>query len=135
MRISDSNVVSRPRPSYRQFLKYLAVGGLSNGLAYGIYVAMNWLGVGPLISMTAVYVVASGMSFTANKVWTFKSDAHLGNSLAKYIAVQIIGYITNLVLLTVLHYGFGMPHYLAQLVGITIVAIELFVLSRYYVFT
>lgn len=75
------------------------------------------------------------MTFAANKLWTFKSDALLSRTLLKYIAIQFFGYATNLVLLTGLHYVMGVPHHLAQLLSIAIVAIELFALSRYYVFT
>ena len=84
--------------------------------------------------MTAVYLSASSTSFAANKVWTFKSDTHLGVSLGKYVIVQILGYITNLVVLTALHYGLGVPHSLAQLIGMAFVAIALFTLTRNFVF-
>lgn len=84
--------------------------------------------------MTAVYVVAGGISFKANKRWTFRSDAYPGNELVRYAVAQFIGWGTNFVLLSGLHYGLGLPHWFAQIVGVAFVAIELFLLSRYYVF-
>lgn len=127
-------VSRRLRRICSQFIKYLSVGGISNVLAYILYVIFTLLGVPPVASMTVVYIVAGGMSFVANKTWTFKSDARTGGTLAKYIVAQLLGYFTNLLLLTGLHYGLGMPHYFAQLVCIGLVAIALFLLSRYYVF-
>ncbi|MFN7901026.1 MAG: GtrA family protein [Synechococcaceae cyanobacterium] len=113
----------------------MSVGGISNGFSYGCYLAMTWLGVNPLMGMTAVYVVASCISFTANRAWTFKSDADVRSSLIKYITIQLLGYATNVALFSVLYYAIGVPHYLAQLAGIVIVALGLFLLSRYYVFS
>jgi hypothetical protein len=118
----------------RQVIKYLSVGCVANGLAYALYLLMTLLGINPVWSMTAVYLAASSTSFAANKVWTFKSDTDLGVSLGKYVIVQLLGYVTNLVVLTALHYGLGVPHSLAQLIGIAFVAIELFTLTRNYVF-
>ena len=119
---------------YRQIFKYVSVGCAANGLAYGLYILITLFGVNPVWSMTAVYLGASSASYLANKEWTFKSDADPAASLIKYSIIQLIRYFTNLVLLVGLHYGFGVPYYLAQLIGIGFVAIELFVLSRNYVF-
>ena len=130
-----SKSMTRTSDFSRQLLKYLSVGGISNGLAYGFYVIIAMLGVRPVVAMTMVYIVASGFSFAVNKSWTFESDSSLWSALVKYVAIQFLGFVTNLALLTGLHYGLGLPHYLAQLVGMGFVAIELFLLNRYYVFT
>lgn len=117
-----------------QFARYLSVGLLSNGLAYAMYLVIVLLGGHPVASMSIVYMVASGLAFQANKIWTFRSVVRLDRALLRYILVQVLGYLTNLALLSGLHHGLGVPHYIAQLIGIGIVAVELFILSRYYVF-
>ena len=124
----------RLRKIVRQFIKYLSVGGISNLLAFVVYLGIVLLGFGPIASMTVVYVVAGSFSFVANKAWTFQSNASTGSAIAKYIFALVVGYMTNLALLSGLHYGLGLPHQIAQLVGIGVVAIELFLLSRYFVF-
>jgi putative flippase GtrA len=129
-----SQAIMRSQRICNQFMKYLSVGGISNALAYFLYIIITLLGIPSVTSMTIVYVVAGGLSFVVNKSWTFRSGARTGSTLAKYIVAQLLGYLTNLLLLAGLHYGLGMPHYFAQLVGIGLVAIELFLLSRYYVF-
>jgi putative flippase GtrA len=112
----------------------MSVGGISNALAYILYVVITLFGVAPVVSMTVIYIVAGGLTFIANKTWTFKSGARTGGTLAKYIVAQLLGYFTNRLLLAGLHYCLGVPHYFAQLLGMGLVAIELFLLSRYYVF-
>lgn len=123
------------RLTTKQFAKYLLVGGFSNSLGYGLYIAITLLGVSPIVGMSIVYVAASVTSFTANRGWTFKSDASLSGSALRYILSQTVGYGTNLVILYWLYYKLGVPHQVAQLVGIGVVAVELFLLNRYYVFS
>ncbi len=132
--ISYLDGLPRLRKLVKQLIKYLSVGGISNLLAYVVYISIVLLGFGPIVSMTVVYVVAGSFSFVANKVWTFQSQVRSGSALAKYIVALVVGYMTNLALLSGLHYGLGLPHQIAQLVGIGVVAIELFLLSRYFVF-
>ena len=122
------------RKLFRQFLKYLFVGGLSNFFAYVVYIGVVLLGFSPLTSMTLVYIVACCFSFAANQSWTFRSKVRNKSAFLKYIFAQVIGYLTNLALLSWLYYGLGLPHQIAQLVGIGVVAIELFLLSRYFIF-
>lgn len=118
-----------------KLLKYLSVGALSNALAYGFYIGMTLMGSNPIFSMSLAYAMAGGLSFVANKDWTFQSSARISKSLSRYLTIQLIGYATNFLMFTGLYIGLGVPHYFAQLVGIGIVAIEMFLLSRYYVFS
>jgi len=122
------------RLASKQFAKYLVVGGLSNSLAYGLYIAITLVGVSPIAGMSMVYVVASVTAFTANRGWTFQSSASLSGSALRYILSQMLGYGTNLILLFSLYYMLDVPHQVAQLIGIGVVAVELFLLNRYYVF-
>lgn len=119
----------------KQFAKYLLVGGLSNSLAYGLYILITLVGVSPIVGMSIVYVSASVTSFTANRGWTFQSDTSLSGSALRYAISQTLGYGTNLVILSWLYYVLDVPHQAAQLVGIGVVAVELFLLNRYYVFS
>jgi putative flippase GtrA len=120
---------------FRQFVKYLAVGGLTNGFAYVGYILLTLAGVNPIASMSIVYCFASVIAFTANRGWTFQSDGRVGRSLPRYVISQVIGYATNLILLYCLYYVLGLPHQAAQLIGIGLVAVLLFLLNRYYVFS
>lgn len=118
----------------RQLIKYLSVGGISNLFAYIIYAGLTAFGVNPISSMSIVYVAASVMAYFANRKWTFRSDVDVGKSVPRYIAIQFVGYLTNLLILSTLCYRLGISHYLAQILGMIVVAVELFFLSKYYVF-
>jgi putative flippase GtrA len=119
----------------KQFAKYLAVGGFSNGLAYALYIAITLVDVSPIAGMSVVYIVASVIAFAANRAWTFQSGASLSRSALRYTLSQMLGYGTNLILLSWLYYLLGVPHQVAQLIGMGVVAVELFLLNRYYVFS
>ena len=117
-----------------QYANYLSVGLLANGSAYAMYVVIAQLGAHPVASMTIVYLFASALAFQANKAWTFRSLVRFDRAFLRYVLVQVLGYLTNLLLLAGLHYGCGAPHHISQLLGMAIVAVELFLMSRYYVF-
>lgn len=126
--------MERSRSTRTLLARYLAVGGFSNGLGYAIYIGMTAIGISPLVSMSFVYIVATGIAFAANRHWTFQSHSEISRSALRAVISQVIGYTTNLILLTSLYYGLGLPHAIAQLLCIAVVAIELFLLNRYYVF-
>lgn len=126
--------MSSPRLIYKQFAKYLAVGGLLNGLAYSLYLATTLTGASPSVSMSLIYVIMSVTTYTANRSWTFQSDAILSKSALRYFLIQIIGYLTNLTMLVILSRVLGFPHQWVQLLAIFVVGVELFVLNKYYVF-
>ena len=118
----------------KQFLKYLSIGGLSNGLGYVLYIGLTLLGGSPVLSMSVVYVASGAIAFTANRTWTFESNRGTGATVIRYVLVQFVGYVTNLSMLDWLYHGLGLPHYLVQLTAIGVVAIMMFLLSRYCVF-
>jgi putative flippase GtrA len=117
-----------------QFLKYIVVGAGVNLLCYGAYVALTFLKVGPIFAMSFVYTTACLVSFLGNKNWTFRNRSRTKRLLSRYFAIQIIGYLTNLAMLVILSRVLGFPHQTIQLLAIFVVGVELFVLSKYYVF-
>jgi putative flippase GtrA len=126
--------MTQPLKLRSQLRKYILVGVTSNVAAYGFYLVITSFGLSPVLGMSIVYIMASCISYSLNRSWTFSSNAPVRRSLFRYVVVQCVGYATNLVVLAVLHYALGVPHYLAQLAGVTLVAVELFLLSRYFVF-
>jgi len=117
-----------------QFLKYIAIGAVANSIGYGLYLLITWLGVGSILGMSMVYTSACIASFLGNKNWTFGDKSKNRRLLPRYLVIQSIGYLTNLFMLLVLYQSLGIPHQLVQLLAIAVVAIELFLLSKYYVF-
>lgn len=122
------------RELFFQVFRYSLVGIFSNIVAYGIYLVIVFLGVNPFLSMTLVYVLACTIAFAGNRGWTFRSSVSLRKSSRRYVIAQLIGYLTNLLMLSILYLFLGTPHQIAQLIGIIFVAIELFLLNKYFVF-
>jgi len=120
--------------SRKTFYKYLAVGGTSNIIAYSIYLVLTWQHLEPMLSMSIVYVITSIISFRGNYQWTFASKRSVTYSMPRYLAAQGMGYATNAVVLDILYYRVGMPHGIAELIGVGVVAIELFTINSLFVF-
>ena len=119
----------------QQLAKYLFVGIIANLLAYAIFCILTLVGINALLSMTLVYVASCTTSFYLNRLWTFSSHGSIRNEIVKYFAVQAMGYASNLFILYFLHYKLSVNQFFAQLISICIVAVELFLLNRYYVFS
>lgn len=117
-----------------QFIRYLLVGVVSNAVGYCIYLLVTSIGLGPIQGMSLVYVCACWISFVGNKKWSFGDTTRARKVFPRYVSIQIAGYLTNLLLLLVLHKQFGLPHQWVQLIALVVVAPELFLLSKYYVF-
>ena len=118
----------------KQFAKYIAVGAIANGFAYGLYIVLTLVGINPFIAMTLVYGLAGFMAFAVNRGWTFRSHASLSGSALRYLISLSIGYGTSFTVLSLLYLQLGVPHQAAQLIAMVFVGIELFLLNRYYVF-
>ena len=118
-----------------QFFKFVVIGGVANSFGYGAYLLITWLGVGSILGMSVVYLSTCLVSFLGNKNWSFAVKR--GNRLLfpRYLFVYLLGYITNLIVLTVLSQRLEMPHQFAQLFAGVFVAIELFWMNKSYVFT
>jgi putative flippase GtrA len=122
------------RQAIQQLYRYLVVGVGSNAVGYCIYLLITWLGVGSVQGMTLIYLCACLVSFAGNKRWTFANRSKSIVLLPRYVCMQIVGYLTNLLLLLVLYKHFGFAHQGVQLLAMVVVAIELFLLSKCYVF-
>lgn len=122
------------RKGAHQFIRYLLVGVASNAAGYCIYLLVTSIGLGPIQGMSLVYACACLISFFGNKKWSFGDTTRAREIFPRYVIIQMAGYLTNLFLLLVLHKQFGLPHQWVQLIALVVVAPQLFLLSKYYVF-
>jgi len=117
-----------------QFFRYALVGVGSNAIGYGLYLLITSIGFGSIQGMSLVYITACLISFVGNKRWTFADPSRSKSLLPRYFFSHIAGYLSNLLLLLAFHVQFGLPHQWVQLFAAIFVAIELFLLNKYYVF-
>jgi putative flippase GtrA len=118
----------------RQFLRYAAVGLVSNLLLYVAYLLITRRGVGYKTTMTLLYAAGVSLTFVFNKNWTFSHQGHVTKAFITYLLIYALGYIINLVALYVLVDKLGFRHQLIQGFVIGMLAVLLFTLQKYLVF-
>lgn len=132
MKSTQTPIISRK--TSRQLISYVLIGLLSNGLGYGFYLILTSHGLPPRLTVTALYAVSACIGFFANRKVTFRHQGGIGKAGIRYIVTQFSGYILNIALLTVFYDWLGFPHQFVQAAAIFVVAIFLFIVSRFFVF-
>lgn len=120
--------------TFQQFISYVCIGVLTNVLGYTVYLFLTYLWGAPKLTMTLLYFVGASIGFLANRRFTFRHKGHIGVAGARYLLVQLAGYLLNLVLLLLFVDWLGLAHQLVQAIAVVVVAIFLFFLLRFFVF-
>lgn len=118
-----------------QLLRYSMVGAAVNLCGFAIYFFLTSLGATPKLTMSLLYAVVVVIGFFANRRFTFNHDGHIGTAGIRYLLVHLLGYLLNLTLLVLFVDWLGFAHQVVQAAAIVVVAIFLFVLSRFFVFS
>jgi putative flippase GtrA len=114
--------------------RFIIVGVFSNGIGYGVYLLITWLGVPYKIAMTLLYCVGVTMSYVGNRKFTFASTQQIRLTLVKFIVAYVVGYALQYAILHILVDEFLIFHAYAQLCGSIVVAVYLFIVLRFFVF-
>lgn len=117
------------------FAKFIVVGVLNTALGYAvIFGFMYLLGVSPVLSNAAGYLIGLTVSYLLNRNFTFRSAAKSKPEIFRFLLVFLISYFANLSVLLILIQNMGMHEGIAQvLAGIVYVATS-FLMNKYYVF-
>jgi putative flippase GtrA len=118
----------------RQLTRFASVGIASNLLLFLGYLSLTRIGVGHKTSMTLVYCLGISATFVANRSWSFGHRGMAHSAFARYVISYALGYILNLGFLWITVDRLRFPHQGAQAVAIVLVALNLFVLHKYWVF-
>jgi putative flippase GtrA len=119
----------------RQFFRYAVVGFASNAILYLAYLALTAGGLGPKTAMTALYIAGVLQTFLFNKRWTFSHGGENRAPFIRYLVSYLFGYLFNLAVLLVLVDWMCWPHQIVQGAMIIILAVVLFLLQKYWVFS
>ena len=120
---------------HRQFLRYAVIGLGSNVILYLAYLLLTSFGLGHKTAMTLVYGVGTLQTFLLNRRWTFDDRRETHSTFFRYIITYTLGYLFNLGVLYILVDEVGLPHQMVQGVLIFVVAVFLFLLQKYWVFS
>ena len=118
----------------KQFLRYAAVGLVSNSLLFVAYILLTGQGIGYKTAMSVLYIIGVLITFTFNKKWTFSHRGHLSKTFIAYSSIYALGYILNWVTLYTFVDIFGFRHQWVQGFMIVILAVLLFTLQKFEVF-
>lgn len=111
------------------------MGIMANAVGFLLYYSLVQVaGLKPLAGISIVYFCVCTCSYFGNKLWTFQDHSRASRSAPKYFIVQGIGYASNLGIMSILNGRLGLPHQYVQLIAIVVVALLLFLLSKYVVF-
>jgi len=123
------------RKTQGQFVRYASVGLVSNLGLYLAYLVLTALGLGPKLAMSLLYAVGVVQTFLINRSWSFGHEGRLRGAFARYVASYAFGYTLNLGVLWLAVDRRGLPHEGVQAVMILALAVMLFLLQKFWVFT
>ncbi len=118
----------------KQFVRYAIVGLASNGVIYLLYLVLTWLGIGPKMAMTWLYILGVLQTFLFNKNWSFHFSGKADSAFVRYASVYALGYVINYLVLMVFVDQMGLPHQWIMACLIIFMAIFFFVLQKFWIF-
>lgn len=108
---------------------------MSNFLLYVLYLVLTGIGFGIKQAMSLLYLIGMLQGFAFNKRWSFRYRGQSAPALSRYVAAYGLGYLVNLTGLMLFVDFLGLPHQLIQGLLIVIVAVLMFLLQKFWVFT
>jgi putative flippase GtrA len=115
-------------------IRYLLVGASVNGVGYLAYLLLTAVGLTPRLTVTVLLPVSLWAAFRLHGRVTFSASERQSTAGIRFLAVSLVGYALNLAILTALVDGAEVPHQVAQLVSVALIALVMFRLMRRFVF-
>ena len=122
------------KPIWAEAFRFGLVGLKSNAIYYLLYVLLTFVGVVPNVAVTVVYTFGIFYAYWFNREWVFKIRSQSRFALARYVAVYVAAWATNLYLLNLATIRFGMGHYIAQAGLIVLISGLVFLSLKVFVF-
>lgn len=119
----------------KQLIRFIAVGVVNTGIGYGIiFGCMYWLGLSPELSNVTGYMIGLVASYLLHRSFTFRSKQRKRTEFFNFVAVFLIAYSANLVMLIVLVRAMQVHAGLSQVISGAIYVTASYLLNKYYVF-
>jgi putative flippase GtrA len=113
-------------------------GLINTGIGFAVIAGLDvGLHVAPALANAAGYLVGMGVGFVLNRRFVFKSQSSARATAPRYIAVVIAAFALNQLILRAAGANLGpgaLPHLLAQLSGMAVYTLAVFVACRFWVF-
>lgn len=118
----------------RQFIRYVAVGGITNVSGYLLYLLVTSFGVSPILTISIFYPLYVGIAFYLHKKVSFGHQGQVAASALRYLATYVGCYFLNVAMLAFFSGYLGIAHWLVQAGAVVSIALLLFVVQKYWVF-
>lgn len=122
---------------HKQIVKYLIAGGTSAFVDLSLlYFFTDVLGVWYLISAGLAFVLAFFISFFLQKFWTFRDGDKeaMYKQMGAYLAVALINFVINIILMYVMVDGLKVWYMLAQFIVSGLIAVESYLVYKFFIF-
>ena len=125
----------RQRSNWAQLAKFCAVGASGYVVNLLVYVALlDGADLHYRLAASGSFLVAVTNNYLWNRLWTFRRDrGHFGHQGLRFLAVSVIVYLGNLVILTLL-VEFGVGKIVAQAIAIVLVTPANFIGNKLWSF-
>jgi putative flippase GtrA len=119
----------------QQFMLYVIIGLLLNAALYGTYLLLTHTWMGSRVAMSVTYCAGVLIGFALNREITFRYRGTDAGAMPRYVVSYAAGYVVDYLGLWLLVDYAGVAHELAQ-GGLSVaIALMLFALQRYWVFS
>jgi|CXWL01.1.fsa_nt_gi putative flippase GtrA len=126
--------MSGPPTLLAQIVRFALVGVAATAVHFAVLIALVELaGLGPVAATTLGYIVGIAVSYTLNRLYTFKSDAPVGSSFLKFALLYGVSAFLNAGIVAMLTEQ-RLWYLLAQVIATGLVLIWNFVGARFVVF-
>lgn len=116
-----------------QLVRYGAVGVLTNGLGYALFLLILWVGGGHKFAASFTYMMGVVFSFWLNRALVFNSNLSVWVGTIRLGAMILVGYLINISIL----YGgtdlMGISPWFTQMAAIVIVSVFFYLANKFYV--
>jgi len=115
-------------------LKFLIAGAFNTGINYLLFVLLVYLGLNYNIALTVDYIFGIGLGYLINRYWTFSAPGSNQKNLRKYIALYLLVFLLNALILNALIMLHIVRPIMGQLIALGIVTLLSFQLQNKWVF-
>lgn len=118
----------------KELIRYAAVGAVTNGCGFLLYVLFTTLGVSPILTISMFYPLHIWSAFYLNKKWSFSHEGRISTSAVRYLIAYLGCYALNVSVLKFFSGYLGYSHLIVQAITIFVIALLLFLAQKHWVF-
>lgn len=120
--------------TFGQLARYGLSGLVINGLLYGLYLGLAWFGMLPWHAATICFAAGIPLSYATHRRYTFQNAQSSALQKLMFTVAYISAYFLQISGLYLLYSIGEIPHQLAQITMMVVVALWLFFVQKFLIF-